>query len=233
MGFLVAKGVITSTQADSILPTLAQDIALIVSGLVVVFWSYFEKASKGVLDAYFPPGKNSGSLPPSTRLLVLVLAPLAAGMSLVGCGSSGSTFTYTPSGGGAAVTITGFGAWCENNLTTIRAATKVTAEAGADFLINQGVTRTRIAGYVQSIVSILKPFLSGQPVTQAQLDAAATPLQLDNADGAWDQIASPVLTLIGGYLVTLEQENVPTKVIVDVLTAVINGFEDAAAIYTS
>jgi hypothetical protein len=199
------------------------DATVTIAGLVVAIYGRW--TAKAQI-------KPLGPTPLATKSLLLVLVAGSASV-LIGCSTTGETFSYTAAGASTPTTITGFGAWCENHLSVIQSAAKASAQAGADFLIKQGTTRTRIAGYVTSIESVLKPLLSAGTISQADLETAAAPLKLDNADGAYSEIAAPVLTLVGGYLVTLEDENVPSKVIVDVLNAVIAGFDAVAQEYAT
>jgi hypothetical protein len=233
LAYLVGHGVITQDIANANTAALTNYAIIFLTLIGTVGWSYLEKKYKGVLGLYFPPSNSSPTLPKASVIILLAVS-LGAVSALSGCGTfAAQTYTYTPAGARTPVVITGFGAWCENNLTVITTATKATAQAGADFLIKKGTTRTRIAGYMTATAGVLQPLATGQPVSQTEIDTAATSLKLDDADGAYSEIAAPVLTLIGGYFVTLENENVPGKVFADVLNAVINGFLAVAQEYAT
>lgn len=63
--WLVAKGAVTQTQVDSDLPVIAQVIALVISSLALVAWSWFEKWRKGHITALgkdIPPAPAFDSL---------------------------------------------------------------------------------------------------------------------------------------------------------------------------
>lgn len=187
----------------------------------------------GAIYGRFRAHKSQVTLGPSSPkkagLFLLALAPLAAAVTLVACSTAPSTYTYTPAGSATPVTITGFGAWCENNLTTITNATKTTATIGANFLIKQGSTRARIAAYITAIVTPLQKLLAGGSISSTDIDKVST--SLDQNDGAWGQIASPILTLLSGYLVQLENEGAPSKVTFDVVNAVLSGLQSVAQEY--
>ena len=173
---------------------------------------------------------KSGSLPPGVGQLLLVLAPLAVVMSLfAGCSSiSGSTYTYTPAGATTPVTITGFGAWCENNLPVIRSATKSSIVITANVLTKNGTTTTRIAGYVRDAEAAILPLLGQSRVSDADLETALSKVKVNDPSGIYANAIDPAIELVGGYIVQLQNDGVPEKVTIDVLTALNGGLNDAA-----
>jgi hypothetical protein len=168
-----------------------------------------------------------GPTPSSTTRLLLASAVAGmASVTLVAC--SAQTYTYTPAGASTPVTITGFGAWCENNLATIRSATKSSVLILAQKAIKQATTAQRIASDIRAVEAVLQPLLSQGTTTQADLDNALAKVKVNDTDGVYANAIEPAITLVGGYLVTLVNENTPTKVTTDVLNALNNGLDDAA-----
>lgn len=183
LAYLVGKGVITQDQSNTIMPTLAQDLVIIATGVIAVVWSFFEKDAKGVLDAYFPSGK--GSLPPSIKSLVLVLIPVAA-MSLVGCASTaGTTSLTTPTGSLAVPTKTlntantianllqNFNTGLTNALPTVSTVLTQTHNSGDVGIAQDVVVGTNLVTALVTAFNTTVQQAAAAGATPAQVQAAA------------------------------------------------------------
>jgi hypothetical protein len=222
-------GVSIADLAPAITAAIGKEINATVSiaGVVLAIIGRF-RATKQVTLGPTPSPTNRGLLLP-----FLALGGVMASVTLVGCGSAAETYTYTPAGASTPVVLTGFAAWCENDLGLITSSTKITAQAGAAYLIKQGSTRIRIAGYAQSIINLLRGLLGQSAITSSQLQTAAAPVLADNNDGIASQIGEPLINLVGGWFVTLEATNTPAKVSNDVVAAVIAGLQPVVTEYSA
>lgn len=151
---------------------------------------------------------------------------MIANISLSSCVASGETFTYTNSSG-TPVTITGFGAWCENHLTVIRGATKTSVVLTATALQSKGTSTAKIVTLVKSTETVLQPLLNQTTVSQADIDSALSTISVNDSTGIYALAIEPAIELVGGYIVELKNEGAPAKVTVDVATALLNGLNDA------
>ena len=224
LAYLVGHGVITQKIADANVAALT-NYTLIVLGIAgTILWSFLEKGYKGVLDKYFPPGKDT--LPPAARSLVLVLAPLAVVAFLVGCSGSTSP-TPVPAPAPAPVAIAMPSSTVTGGITLITAAG---VTAGLDFGVTQASTRTTDAGYLYTGASLVNQLAQGQPVTPAYLGTYLTTYGVQN-NAQYAAIASTIVSLYDTYVYPKVEAGGNSAAVDAYLMAFAQGIQNGAAVY--
>jgi hypothetical protein len=234
LGYLVGKGIITQSQSDSMLPSLAGDFAIIATGLVAVAWSFLEKATKGALDIYFPA--KAATNPGQTTPLKLIPMALALGLGgasvlLMGCGAT--SVPISPVGTPAATTTSTASTAIEAALPLVRTGAAVATGAVLDFAVSQPSTRTKLANEMYASASAIYSMTgTGTFPTVAQFQANILAYGGSQADANYAQYSAAVAALYASYYPTLiAHPNIKTAT--DLLNAIAGGIEDATQSYVT